>query len=90
MATSLTIEGLKKMRRWPLWQLEPKPTSKDPLAMTKTPKGISGFPIDVTDPDNLHTYAELEPYISVYSAVGLALGLFDGVYVGGVDIDKCH
>ena len=44
----------------------------------------------MTDPDNLHTYAELEPYISVYSAVGLALGLFDGVYVGGVDIDKCH
>ena len=38
MATSLTIEGLKKMRRWPLWQLEPKPTSKDPLAMTKTPE----------------------------------------------------
>ena len=83
----ITIDDLKKQRRWTLWRLEP--SKSKPGTMTKTPYGIHGFPAAVTEQANLHTYAELEPHIAKFSGVGLALGEFDGVYVGGVDIDNC-
>jgi hypothetical protein len=83
--TSLTIDELKRQRRWTLWRLEPDKNGKP----TKTPYSPSGFKHDITNPANLHSYAELEPHAPKWSGIGLALGEFDGVYVWGVDFDKC-
>ncbi len=83
---SLTIAELKLQKRWTLWRLEP---GKDGKA-TKPPCNAEGFKHDITKPDNLKTYAELEPLVGRgFTGLGFALGAFDGVSVWGVDIDKC-
>jgi hypothetical protein len=80
----VTILELKEQRRWVLWKLESvngKPT--------KVPYQPNGRKAQVTNPAHLHTYAELESHATKFSGIGLALGRFDGVYVWGVDFDKC-
>ena len=81
---TLTIEDLKKQRRWCLWRLE-EVNGKQ----TKIPYQPNGRKAQVTNPAHLYTYAELEPHAINWSGIGLALGRFDGVYVWGVDFDKC-
>lgn len=83
--TSLSIEDLKKQRRWTLWRLEQRKDGR----LDKPPCNAEGFKHDITNPDNLRTYAELEPLASRFSGLGFALGTFDGASVWGVDIDKC-
>lgn len=80
----MTIEELKQQRRWVLWKLEPV-NGKD----TKVPYRPNGRKAQVINPAHLHTYAEVEPHAVNFSGIGLALGRFDGVYVWGVDFDKC-
>jgi hypothetical protein len=87
MTNSVSIEDLKKQKRWTLWRLEPK--DGKPGEFTKPPCSSKGFKHDITNPDNLKTYAELEPLAAKFSGMGFALGDFDGVAVWGVDIDKC-
>jgi hypothetical protein len=81
----LTISQLKEQKRWCLWRMEPGPNGKD----TKVPHQISGYKADITNPAHLRTFAEVEPHAAKLSGIGLALGRFDGVYVWGVDFDKC-
>jgi hypothetical protein len=81
----MTIEELKAQRRWVLWRLEPGDDGK----LTKVPYQPRGYKASLLNPAHLHTYAELEPYAAKFSGIGLALGRFDGVYVWGVDFDKC-
>jgi hypothetical protein len=81
----MTITELKHQKRWTLWRLEPGKDGK----LTKPPCNAEGIKHDITNPDNLRTYAELEPLASKFSGLGFALGTFDGVSVFGVDIDRC-
>jgi|GEM_PF-2062282 hypothetical protein len=81
----ISINDLKLQRRWVLWRLEPGKADK----MTKVPYQLNGFKADITNPAQLHTYADLEPHAAKWSGIGLALGTFDGVSVWGVDFDKC-
>ena len=82
----ITITDLKMQRRWTLWRLESGPDGKP----TKPPYSPGGFKHDITNPDNLKTYADLEPLAgNGFTGLGFALGTFDGVSVWGVDIDKC-
>jgi len=81
----ITIDELKKQKRWTLWRLEPGKEGK----MTKPPCNAEGHRHDITNPDNLRTYAELEPLASKFSGLGFALGKFDGVSIWGTDIDNC-
>src|ERR1035438_9519654 len=81
----ITIADLKLQRRWTLWRLEPGKDDKP----TKVPYQPSGYKADITNPAQLHTYAELEQLAARWSGIGLALGEFDGVSVWGVDFDKC-
>jgi hypothetical protein len=83
--TSLSIDDLKKQRRWTLWRLEQRKDGR----LDKPPCNAEGLKHDITNPDNLRTYAELEPLASRFSGLGFALGTFDGASVWGVDIDKC-
>src|SRR5258708_1013080 len=81
----ITIEELKKLRRWLLWRLEPGKDGKP----TKVPYQPNGYKASLLNPKHLHTYANLEAYAANFSGIGLALGEFDGVAVWGVDIDNC-
>ncbi|MFZ0139426.1 MAG: hypothetical protein WAK89_20340 [Candidatus Sulfotelmatobacter sp.] len=84
MTNALSIDALKLQRRWCLWRLEPVSGK-----MSKVPYQPNGRKAQVTNPANLHTYGNLEPHVTNFSGIGLALGRFDGVYVWGVDFDKC-
>jgi hypothetical protein len=79
-----TILELKQQKRWVLWKLEVVNGKQ-----TKVPYRPNGHKAQVTNPMHLHTYAELESHAVNWSGIGLALGRFDGVYVFGVDFDKC-
>jgi AAA domain len=81
----MTIEELKQQRRFVLWKLELDKDGK----LTKVPYQISGFKASILNPVHLLTYAELLPHVPNFAGIGMALGRFDGVYVWGVDFDKC-
>lgn len=81
----ITIDDLKKQRRWILWRLEPGKDEKP----TKVPYQPNGYKADITNSSQLYTYAGLEPHAVKWSGIGLALGEFAGVSVFGVDFDKC-
>lgn len=85
MSNSVSIEELKKQRRWILWRLEPGKGDK----LTKVPYQPNGYKASLLNPAHLHSYADLEPHVAKFSGIGLALGEFDGVAVWGVDIDNC-
>lgn len=80
----MTIEELKKQRRWILWRLE-KVNGKE----TKRPYQLNGYPASDTNPAHWRTFAELEPVAHQFSGIGLVLGTVDGVTVWGIDLDKC-
>jgi hypothetical protein len=81
----VTLDELKRQRRWVLWRREPGKDGKP----TKVPYQPNGYKASLLNSKHLHTYAELEPHIASFSGIGLALGEFDGVAVWGVDIDNC-
>jgi hypothetical protein len=83
--SKLPIEELKRQKRWLLWRLEPGKDGKP----TKVPYQPNGYKASLRNPSHLHTYAEVEPHVAKFSGIGLALGEIDGVYVWGVDIDRC-
>ncbi|HEX3738501.1 MAG TPA: hypothetical protein VHV29_02130 [Terriglobales bacterium] len=80
----MTIDELKQQRRWVLWRLETVNGKQ-----TKVPYQPSGRKAMANNPDTWHTYADLGPHVSKFSGIGLILGEVDGVYVWGVDIDRC-
>jgi putative DNA primase/helicase len=81
----VTLDQLKQQRRWVLWRLEPGKGGKP----TKVPYQSNGYKASLLNPKHLHTYAELEPHIVDFTGTGLVLGLVDGVFVAGIDIDAC-
>jgi hypothetical protein len=82
----VTLDELKLQKRWLLWRLETIQGKDKP---TKVPRQPNGHKASLLNPKHLHTYAELVPFLPDFSGIGLALGLVDGVFVGGVDIDAC-
>lgn len=80
----LTIEDLKKQRRWIVWRLEAVHGKQ-----TKVPYQPSGRKAMANNPATWHTYGECAALASQFSGVGLVLGTMDGVNVWGVDIDGC-
>ncbi len=76
----MTLDDLKKQRRWVLWRLEPV-NGKD----TKVPYQPNGRKAMANNPASWSTHAECDAVVSRFSGVGVALG--DGVI--GVDYDKC-
>jgi hypothetical protein len=82
---AMTVNELRGQGRWVLWRLEQGTDNKP----TKVPYQPSGYKASITNPAHLHTYAELEPHVTKFSGIGLALGEFDGVYVWGADLDRC-
>lgn len=76
----MTIEELKKERRWVLWRMQTvggKPT--------KVPYQPDGRKAASSRAETWRTHAECEAVVSRFSGVGVVLG--DGVW--GVDIDAC-
>jgi hypothetical protein len=80
---ALTIEDLKRQRRWILWRLET--VNKE----TKVPYRPNGYKASDTNPAHWHTFAELKPVAHTFSGIGLVLGTVEGVTVWGIDLDKC-
>lgn len=80
----LSIEDLKKQRRWVLWKLE-HVGEKD----TKVPYQPNGRKAMSNNPDTWITWDEAQTHLSHFSGVGCVLGEVGGVYVWGVDLDKC-
>jgi AAA domain len=80
----VTLEELKSQKRWLLWRLEVV-NGKE----TKVPYQVTGRRAMANNPATWNTYAELEPHVHNFSGLGCVLGLVDGVYVWGVDFDKC-
>ncbi|HVP54937.1 MAG TPA: AAA family ATPase [Candidatus Eisenbacteria bacterium] len=76
----MTIEELKRERRWVLWRLETVNGKQ-----TKVPYQPNGRKAAANNPATWKTYAECESVASQFSGIGLVLG--DGVW--GVDIDAC-
>jgi hypothetical protein len=81
---SLSIEDLKKQRRWVLWRLESREAKE-----TKVPYQRNGYGASSTDPSTWATFDEVEEHAHKFSGVGVVLGELDGVHVFGVDIDNC-
>lgn len=82
----MTLGELKLQKRWILWRLEMVPGKDKP---TKIPRQPNGYKASLLNPKHLYAYEDLVPYLPDFSGIGLALGLVDGVFVGGVDIDAC-
>jgi len=80
----MTIEALKKQRRWVLWKLEAVNGKQ-----TKVPYQPSGRKAMANNPATWSTFAECAAVVSNFSGVGVVLGVVDGVSVIGVDLDKC-
>ena len=78
----MTIEELKRQKRWVCWKLTKVPGRDKP---TKVPYMPSGRKAENDDPATWSTYAECKAVASQFSGVGCVLG--DGVF--GVDIDEC-
>jgi hypothetical protein len=76
----VTIDDLKKQRRWVLWKLEVVNGKQ-----TKVPYQPNGRKAKANDSPTWRTYAECAAVVSQFSGVGVVLG--NGVW--GVDIDKC-
>jgi AAA domain len=82
-----TIEFLKTQKRWVVWKLETKPGAKK---ASKVPYQIDGKrKARNNDPSTFYTFAECEAVIAGFDGIGMELGLVDGVYIVGVDIDNC-
>jgi hypothetical protein len=78
----VTIQDLKKQRRWVCWKLT-KVSGRD--KPTKVPYMPNGRKAENDDPATWSTYAECDAVVSQFSGLGCVLG--DGVF--GVDIDEC-
>src|SRR5438270_13544783 len=76
----MTIDELKRQRRWVLWRLETVNGKQ-----TKVPYQPNGRKAMANNPDTWHSFAECAAVVSQFSGVGVALG--NGVF--GVDIDAC-
>jgi hypothetical protein len=84
MAVSLT--ELQSQRRWVVWKLEPRPGQKK---LSKVPYQPNGKKARNNDPATFSTYAECEAVVSRFDGIGMELGLVDGVYIVGIDLDEC-
>ncbi|QNI35452.1 phage NrS-1 polymerase family protein [Edaphobacter albus] len=82
---SLTIEDLKKQRRWVLWRLETRDGKE-----TKVPYQANGKRADSTNPASWQIHEEVSAHRHKFDGVGIVLGEVDGIRVSGVDIDKCY
>src|SRR6185295_8091852 len=82
----MTLDELKKQRRWVVWKLEAKPGQPKP---SKVPYQTNGKKARNNDPRTFSTFAECEAVVSAFSGIGMELGLVDGVYITGVDLDDC-
>jgi len=82
----MTIDDLKKQRRWVLWRFVQKPGKPKP---DKVPFQVNGKMARTNDPSTWSTFAECEAVVSGFDGIGLVLGEVDGVHVWGVDIDGC-
>ena len=82
---SLSIEDLKKQRRWIMWRLIPVNGRE-----TKVPYHPDGYKASVKDSTRVANLCRsgCSPFPG-FSGVGLVLGSIDGVSIFGVDIDKC-
>ena len=82
----LTIQDLKKMRRWVLWKLE----ERDGVP-TKVPYHLNGYRASSTKPHTWCTYAEAAARVAQgYSGVGIMMGeLESGLWLWSADLDKC-
>jgi hypothetical protein len=78
----MTIEELKRQKRWVCWELTKVPGRDKP---TKVPHMPRGRKAESDDPNTWSTFAECSAVVSQFSGVGCVLG--DGVF--GVDIDEC-
>src|ERR1043165_5030525 len=76
----MTITELKGQKRWALWRYE-KSGDRD----TKVPYTATGRHAASDDPKTWSTWIELQPFIALYSGVGIMLG----DPLGGGDLDNC-
>ena len=97
----MTIDELKRQRRWVVWKLEAKPGQAKPgqakpgqakpgqAKPSKVPYQPNGKKARNNDPSTFSTFAECEAVVSGFSGIGMELGLVDGVYITGMDLDDC-
>jgi hypothetical protein len=81
----MTIDELKRQRRWVLWRLEMVRNNRGELVPTKVPYQLSGKHASSTDPETWCSYAEAQAAVGSYTGVGVMMG--DGL--GCVDLDHC-
>ena len=82
----MKFNELKKLRRWVCWKLETKPGQPKP---SKVPYQPNGKKARNNDPSTFSTFAECEAVVQNFSGIGMELGVVDGVYITGVDMDDC-
>jgi hypothetical protein len=81
----MTIEELKRQRRWVLWRLEMVRNNRGELVPTKIPYQLSGKHASSTDPETWCSYSEAQAAVGGYTGVGCMVS--DGLCV--VDLDHC-
>jgi hypothetical protein len=83
--TSLSIEDLKRQRRFVLWRLEMVRNNRGELVPTKVPFQLNGRHASSTDPATWCSYVEAQAAVGSYTGVGVMMG--DGI--GCTDLDHC-
>ena len=88
MTNGVSIETLKRERRWVLWRYEQKPGAKKP---TKVPFRPNGRRAENDNPDTFSYFAECESVRPSFDGFGMQLGYYPNAPtpIVGVDGDEC-